>query len=397
MNNYLQALAPAVRETILAAAAAGCGLADADPRAMTHSWLFTGPPGSGRSHAALAFAAGLMCPEAPGIGCGHCEACHDILDTQTHTDLVFRQPKELSIGVDAVREIISRAASRPTVAPWRVVIFDNADRLTNEAANALLKTVEEPSARTALVLCAPSSAPEDFSQTLRSRCRLLYVPSPSVDEIVRQLVGEGASESAARLAAVTSLRHVGRARRLVTDQETQQRRAQAINIAEAVFGGAGGFQAVNSLVTAVTKQAKAENKAGLEAETENLQAAYGVGAKGKGAAKATSDVKSAVKSLEETYKKRETRLVRDLLDLALVDLAGVYRDAIMVQSAATVELTHPDFEGLSKELAAKVDEAGLLAALDAINLCRERINQNVPPATAFDGLMGRLRLACEAR
>ena len=98
---------------------------------MSHSWLFTGPPGSGRSLAALDFAAALMCTDPEEPGCGRCEACQAVLDAKQHTDLVLVDPQEVIIPVDTVREVIGRAASLPTVAPWRVVIFNNADRLNN--------------------------------------------------------------------------------------------------------------------------------------------------------------------------------------------------------------------------------------------------------------------------
>ncbi|QPK79357.1 DNA polymerase III subunit delta' [Corynebacterium lizhenjunii] len=388
---------PSVRDTILRAAAAGCKLPGSDPRALAHSWLFTGPPGAGRSTAALALAAALMCTDQPGQGCGACESCRGILQQRQHTDLVFISPQELSIGVAGVREMIHQAASLPTVAPYRVVIFDNADRLTDEAANALLKTVEEPSSSTVLVLCAPTDAPEDFSQTLRSRCRHLYIPAPSVERIVEILQAEGHSPQDARLAAVTSLRHVGRARRLVSDPMAQRRRAAAINLAESVFHGSGGYAAATGLLAAITKEAKEAYQEADAKEIAAVELAYGAGAKGKGAAKAQREAKSAVKRVEELQKKRATRRLRDLLDLALVDLAGIYRDALMVKVGANVEMTHPDFAGLAQELAAKVSEEGLVAAQDAIRTCRNHIANNVGPALAFDGLVGRLRQACGAR
>ncbi|MGV0406090.1 DNA polymerase III subunit delta' [Corynebacterium marquesiae] len=385
---------PGVARTILGAARAARGMPGADPRAMSHSWLFTGPPGSGRSLAAIDFAAALMCTDPEEPGCGRCEACRAVLETKQHTDLVLVDPQEVIIPVDTVREVIGRAASLPTVAPWRVVIFNNADRLNNNGANALLKTVEEPPARTVIIMCAPSDAPEDFSQTLRSRCRHLYIPSPSVESITAQLVSEGASDHDAYLAALTSLRHVGRARRLVNDPAVQKRRAVAINLAEEVFHGSQGFQAVTSLLKLVDSEAKESHKDQEEAELAKLEQTLGVGAKGKGAAKAQRDARSAIKELQDQHKKRAKRRVIDNLDLVLVDLSGVYRDALMQKVGAQVDLTHPDFAGLSGELAQRVSEEGLLDCQAAITLCREQLTQNVGTQIAFDGLVGRLRRAC---
>ncbi|NMF32292.1 DNA polymerase III subunit delta' [Corynebacterium ammoniagenes] len=394
---------PGVQQTILQAARAARGLPGADPRAMSHSWLFTGPPGSGRSHAALAFAASLMCtnvddngPEAE-LGCGQCDACRSVLETQSHVDLNFWTPQGLTIKVEEVRGVIKDAIALPTSAKYRVIIFDNADRLTAGASNALLKTVEEPSAQTIIIMCAPSADPQDFSQTLRSRCRHLYIPSPSVDYIVEQLVSEGASPNDAHLAALTSLQHVGRARRLVTNPDAQKRRAMAINLAEDVFHGSQAFQSTQALIKLVNDEAKSEGSEREEKEISDLEVAYGAGGKGKGTGRENRDLKSAVKRLNDQHKLRQTRRQRDYLDLVLVDLAGIYRDALMRKVGADVELTHPDFEGLADELAERVSEEGLLACQNAITNCREQMSHNVTQQIAFDGLVGRLRLACKTR
>ena len=395
---------PSVQEVILSAAAGARGLPDSDPRAMSHSWLFSGPPGSGRSLRALEFAAALMCtsPQTGDyggeMGCGRCEACSSVLGPRhNHTDLVYLEPQELSISVDKVREIITQAAKRPTVADWRVIIFDNADRLTDGAANALLKTVEEPSDSTVIIMCAPSADPVDFSQTLRSRCRHLYIPTPSAQMIVRTLVGEGASEHDAQLAAVTTQHHVGRARRLVTHPEAQQRRAMSINLAEDVFRGSHAFQSTAALLSKVTKESKESHVEDDEKEIADLEVTYGAGGKGKGAAKVQREVKTAVKALEAQQKKRATRRLRDLIDLVLLDLGGIYRDALMLKVGAEVEMIHPDFSGLAGEIAERVDEKGLVDCQEAITLCRERLGQNIAPQVALDGLVGRLRLACGLR
>ena len=341
-----------------------------------------------------------MCTSADANGdpgCGRCPSCQSVLENHEHTDLVYVDPKEQFITVGEAREVIGRAASLPSVAPWRVVIFNKADRLRNEAANALLKTVEEPPERTVIIMVAPSEDPEDFSVTLRSRCRHLYIPAPSVEGVVKQLVAEGASEDDARLAAVTTLRHVGRARHLVQDQAAQKRRAMAINLAEDVFHGSVAFQSVTALLKFIEKDAKDSHAEAEEAERSKIEQSFGVGAKGKGAAKAQRDARSALKDLEDLHKKRAKRRIADGLDIALVDLAGIYRDALMLKVGAEVEMTHPDFAGLAGELAQRVSEDGLLAAQSAIRTCREQLPQNVTSQVAFDGMVGRLRLACGAR
>lgn len=385
---------PSVRSVILAAAAAARGVEGAPAHAMTHSWLFTGPPGAGRSTSALAFAAALVCTDPEELGCGRCQSCRDVF-AGAHTDVVHVVPQELVIKVKTVREIIAQASRLPTISPYRIIIIDDADRFSFEAADAFLKTVEEPPASTVIIMCAPSTDPEDFSTTLRSRCRHLYVPAPSTSEIVRLLMEEeGASEQVARLAAVTSLHHVGRARRLVRSEEAQLRRGTAINLAELVFHGDQAFKAVASLVKSADAAAKDAYADADQEERDKLENALGMGAKGKGAARALRGSASSMKELEAAQKARGTRRLRDVLDLTLVDVAGVYRDAIVIRSGSGVELVHPDFEGLSRDIAERVDVAGLTECLDAIAECRERLDQSVLPVIAFNGMLGRIRLAC---
>lgn len=379
---------PSVRDVILNAAAG------TNARAMTHSWLFTGPPGSGRSNAALAFAAALVCTTEGEIGCGRCKSCRDALASQ-HTDVMHIVPKELTIKVKEVREYIAQAARMPTVAKWRVLIIENADRLGQDAADALLKTVEEPPAHTVIILCAPSTDPQDFSQTLRSRCRHLYIPQPSHDKVMRVLMEEeGASEPIAQLAAATSLRHLGRARLLVHNTTIQERRAKSIMIAEAVFHGSQAFQAAASLVKQTEKEAVEDHAEADAMERRKLEESLGVGAKGRGATKALRGASAALKELEASQKARGTRRKRDVFDIVLVDLAGVYRDALVLQSGAKVALTHPDFDWLAQEIAERVPLEGLVACQDAISQCRLRLHQQVSPLVAFNGMLGKIRNAC---
>lgn len=398
-RNVAQRLAdtPRVRDTISAAAAAARGVTGSDPHAFTHSWIFTGPPGAGRSNAALAFAAALMCTDPEEIGCGRCQSCREAL-AGTHTDLVHVVPRELAIKVDRVREIVAQASRLPTVASTRVLIIQNADRFTGEAADALLKTVEEPPEQTVIILCAPSTDPRDISQTLRSRCRHLYIPAPSEQAVVRILMEEeGASESDARLAAAASLQHIGRARKLVNTESVQARRANAINLAELVFHGAQAFQAVSALVKRAQKEAVDAFAAADAAEREKLEASLGVGARGRGAAKAMTGTAAELKALEKEHKARGTRRKRDALDLVLVDLAGIYRDALVLKSGADVALIHPDFSGLAGEIAERVSLEGLVACQDAIAQCRARLHQSVDPGVAFNGMLGHIRQACDVR
>src|SRR4029077_6136588 len=154
---------------------------------MTHAWLITGPPGSGRSVAALCFAAALQCTSEGLPGCGECRACTTTM-AGTHADVRRIIPEGLSIGVDEMRNIVQIASRRPATGRWQTVLIEDADRLTEGAANALLKVVEEPPPSTVFLLCAPSVDPEDIAITLRSRCRHVALVTPQVDAIAQVLI-----------------------------------------------------------------------------------------------------------------------------------------------------------------------------------------------------------------
>src|SRR5246500_6080301 len=180
---------PVVAELLAAARAARGDSAhsQAGDGTMTHAWLITGPPGSGRSIAAVCFAAALQCTSDGEPGCGRCRACATTM-AGTHADVRRIIPEGLSIGVDEMRTIVQIASRRPSTGRWQVVVIEDADRLTEGAANALLKVVEEPPRSTVFLLCAPSVDPEDIALTLRSRCRLIALVTPPVEAIARVLI-----------------------------------------------------------------------------------------------------------------------------------------------------------------------------------------------------------------
>ncbi|HEY3630422.1 MAG TPA: DNA polymerase III subunit delta', partial [Jatrophihabitantaceae bacterium] len=178
------------------------------PGALTHAWLFTGPPGSGRSVAARALAAALQCVDPDGPGCGHCSGCHTTL-SRSHPDVHAVVPEGLSISVADMRSVVATAARLPALGRWQVVLIEDSDRLTEQASNALLKAVEEPPARTIFLLCAPSTHPDDVSVTIRSRCRLVSLRIPPADSVAGILQRSGVDAATAAWAAAAGQGHVG--------------------------------------------------------------------------------------------------------------------------------------------------------------------------------------------
>ncbi|MEV6095595.1 DNA polymerase III subunit delta' [Nocardia sp. NPDC051981] len=392
----------AVESELTAAAVAARGGAGSSS-AMTHSWLFTGPPGSGRSVAALCFAAALQCTDEGTPGCGRCHACTTTM-AGTHGDVRRVVPEGLSIGTKEMREIVQVASRRPSTGRWQVVVVEDADRLTEAAGNVLLKVVEEPPERTVFLLCAPSVDPEDISVTLRSRCRHVHLATPSVDSIARVLhERDGLDQKTAGWAASISGGHVGRARRLATDDQARARRKRALALVTATARPAAAYAAADELVKSADDEAKQVSAERDGKEREELATALGAGGTGKGTASATRGSAGALKDLEKRQKSRATRTGRDALDRALIDVAGLYRDALAVRfgaaaadSSSGVTLTHPDMADQIRELATDVRPEGLLLSIQAVLDCREALETNVKPRFALAAMAAALIAARSA-
>lgn len=375
-----------------AAAAAAADIVDGAPvapggnnSAMTHAWLFTGPPGSGRSVAARAFAAALEC--FAGTGCGQCPGCRTTL-AGTHADVRLVVPEGLSISVAEMRSLVQAAARRPTGGRWQVVVIEDADRLTEGAANALLKAVEEPPDRTVFLLCAPSDHPEDVSVTIRSRCRVVALRTPAPDAIAEVLVErDGVPEDMARWASSVCGGHVGRARRLATDPAARERRESVLRIPLGLRGFGDVFARADDLVQAAETEATTLSEARDTAEREALETAMGAGGTGKGTAAATRGAKGALKELERRQKSRATRTQRDSLDLALIDLAGFYRDVLVTSVGSDAARYHPDRSSDLDAAATSWSQESTLRRLEAVLACRQAIDENVKPRIAVEAML----------
>ena len=346
---------------------------------MTHAWLFTGPPGSGRSSAAVAFAAALICPEG---GCGTCIDCRTA-KAGGHADVEVLRTEGLSIKVDEVRELLQRVAWAPSVGGWRVVVMEDADRLTESAANALLKAIEEPGARTVWLLCAPTLF--DVLPTIRSRARHLQLRTPSNTDVAEVLVRrDGISPAMADFASRVSQGHIGRARHLASDETIRSRRNTIMNLPFGIRDISSAFAAAATLVELATAEANAQSETRSEKESQELGLAWGQGATGRGMA---SGGAKALKELEKEQKSRATRMVRDSLDGALLDLATLYRDVLMLQSSLGDSLINQELAEKIARLAEQTSPEKTLQKLEAIMQARTNLGFNAAPLLTIEALM----------
>jgi DNA polymerase-3 subunit delta' len=366
----------------------------AQPAAMTHAWLFTGPPGSGRSVAARAFAAALQCPQG---GDGTCHECRTVL-AGSHADVHRVVPEGLSIGVAEVRGIVRTAARAPSQGRWQIVLVEDADRMSEAASNAVLKMLEEPPARTVILLCAPSLHPDDVPVTIRSRCRVVPLRTPTIEAVAEVLVRrDGIDPALAAWSAAAAGGHVGRARHLARDESARLARKAVLDIPLSLVSLAACLNAADDLVGSAKEESDKTVAEVDAAETEAVKASLGVGARGPGVAAASRGA-GQLKELEKRQKSRATRLGRDSLDRALVDMAALYRDALVIAAVGagsgelTVPLAHPDRRADAVELARRIGAEGAVRRIDAVLAARTALEQNVKPQIAVEALTVALRL-----
>ena len=337
---------------------------------MTHAWIFTGPPGSGRSSAAIAFAQALVCKEN---GCGTCNECITA-KSGAHPDIEILKSEGLSIKIDEIRELLTRTAWAPSMGGWRVVVMEDADRLTESAANALLKAIEEPGLRTVWLLCAPTL--HDILPTIRSRCRHIQLHTPSNSDVAEFLISKHQiAPKMADFAARVSQGHIGRARHLATNEEVRNRRSAILSIPSHLNSVASAYAAAAKLVELANAESDAISEALDEKEYEELATALG-----KGGGK-------ALKELEKEQKSRATRITRDTLDGALLDLATYYRDVMMIQAGNTDSLINAELADQIIKTAENTQSQKTLAKMDAIMSARDNLQRNGAPLLVMEALM----------
>lgn len=382
-------LAAAARDADALVTAAGTATPPPETSKMTHAWLITGPPGAGRGQVARAFAAALQCvsPDRAlgGVpGCGFCDGCHTAL-IGTHADVNTVAAVGSQILAEDMRDTVRKSYTSPATGRWQIILVEDAERLNEKSANAVLKAVEEPAPRTVWLLCAPSL--EDVLPTIRSRCRHLNLRTPSVDAVADMLIRREGIEPAVAAAAARATQGVDRARRLATDPAARERRAAVLKLPLRVDDVGGCLRAAQELVDAATEDAKqlAEEMDGKE--TEELKAAMGA-AQGGRMPRGTAGV---MKDLEDKQKRRRTRTQRDSLDLALTDLTAFYRDVLALQLGSRVAIANMDAEDALERLARGSSPESTLRRIEAIAGCRQALDRNVAPLLAVEAMTMALR------
>ncbi|MBU1587275.1 MAG: DNA polymerase III subunit delta' [Actinobacteria bacterium] len=363
---------------IVEAAASASAIGGSDDSSMTHSWLITGPPGSGRSNLAYAFATALLSPGDPE---GDAAAARQVA-ARTHPDLAVLATERVIIPIDEVRELVATSQFSPSVARFRVMIIEDADRMVERTSNVLLKALEEPPPRTVWILCAPSEA--DLIPTIRSRVRTVRLRVPDVEEVAALLERRDGVEPAVALRAAREAQsHIGMAHRLATNAEARERRERTLDLAL-------GIRSVSSAVLAAAslhELAKADADAITEEKDsqERDAALRSLGIEPGGTIPAA--LRSQLKTLDEDQKRRATRSLRDGIDRILVDLLSLYRDILLLQLGAPGEPINVRILDRLEVAAGECTPVETLATMDAIGTARERIESNVSPTLALEAML----------
>lgn len=349
----------------------------------THAWLFTGPPGSGRSLAARAFAQTLQCeqPEPTDRGCGVCQACTTV-GAGTHADVNIVTTEKVSYAIDDVRDLVAHAHDRPSTARWRIIIIEDADRMTERATNVLLKAIEEPPERTIWMLSAPS--PADVLVTIRSRTRHVNLVIPAVEDVAQLLTErDGIDPELAQVCARASQSHVGVARWLARSPEARERRDMIVHLPLTIRSASAAMESASNLHKLVQDEAEASSADRNSAERSGLLRSLGLTEDEQIPAK----LRVHFRRMEDNQTARNRRAIHDALDRAMIDLSGIYRDLLLLHVSPETPLINEHLRTKLGDYAAGITAEHCLDALESISLARKRLAGNVPPLLALEAML----------
>lgn len=342
-----------------------------------HAWLFTGPPGSGRSQLALAFAASLLCADG---GCGTCNSCQ-MIQSRNHPDVQVLNTERVLISIDEVTEFIEKSIQMPAIGKYRIMVIEDADRMSERTSNLLLKSLEEPPKGTIWMICAPSEA--DLLPTIRSRVRRVQLKVPTVDAVAQLLVEKyGIGLQLAQQSAAQAQSHVGMARRLASNAGARDRRSQALKAVLSITDIPSAMAVSDSLAKLAEIDGAQLTAEQDEAERKALFLAMGVSEESK----LNPSSRAQLRKLEEAQKRRATRSKRDGLDRILIDLMGLYRDVLTVQLGAGEPLINVDLVQEITKLANESTQAQSIHNIEEIEKVRNRMERNVRDIYLLDSL-----------
>ena len=358
-------------------------IAQGDPSQITQSWLICGPPGSGRSNMARAFAAALESPD-------HVMSAEPTRVTQqvlagTHPDVTVLTTNKVTIGIDQVREIITTSEQMPATAPWRIIIIEDVDRMLERTTNVLLKEIEEPAEHCIWLLCAPSA--QDVLPTIRSRTRIVNLAVPSTQAVAGFLTSTTNVEpKVAQRAARLAEGHIGIAKLYATDERVMSDRDELVvgvlNLARA----SDAVLLAGNLIDNAKAQAEADANritAGQEAEFRRIN---GLAPSDRIPPKLRGAFNQIAK--KDDVKRLVTRRTRDVLDRALNSIASIYRDVAVLQNNAedSVGLINLENRSSITELSVRLNRAGAVTRLDEVAHARKRLAGNGNPLLVFESL-----------
>lgn len=359
--------------------------AAARPEAMTHAWLITGPPGSGRSIAARAFAAALQAPDDPD---GTSQQARTAF-AGTHADVTVHVTERLIITIEEARSLVEIAYRAPAQGRWRVIIIEDADRIAERTSNVLLKAIEEPPPRTVWLLCAPS--PMDMLPTIRSRCRAVNLRVPEPAAVAELLINrDGVDPVLALECARAAQSHIGVASRLARSEEAREHRNRVLAIPSSIRGVGDAVLAAAELVESATEQSKVATAERDAAERVELMRTLGV----EDGARLPPSLRAQIRQLEEDQKRRARRSLLDTIDRALVDLLSYYRDVLVVQLGSDVDPVNVGAVHASvQQMAASSTPEQSLRRMQAIGHTRARFDEygTIAPLLAIEALFIALR------